>query len=130
MILIRYWPESINEEKFDKLSENLWSLASVKFFSCVIARDPSSVNTPGHYALVIVPIEKQGLAEDILRKQNYTEYIFHEEFIYDNHTKTQLSKNRFSLNNTSKYVQFCLSEGTYVGITNMLSIKMIILNFR
>jgi len=90
-----------------------------------MARDPSSVNTLGHYALVIVPIQKQGLAEDILRKRNYTEYIYDEQFIYDRNSKTQLSKiiqhqshhtllTRFSLRNTEKYVQFCLSEGTYV----------------
>jgi hypothetical protein len=90
-----------------------------------LARDSSSVNTLGHYALVIVPVQKQGLAEDILRKRNYTEFIFDEKLVNDNHSKTQLSKiiqhqshhtllNRSSLPNAAKYVQFCLSEGTYV----------------
>jgi hypothetical protein len=97
----------------------------MKLFSCVLARDPSSINTLGHYALVIVPIQKQTFAEDILRKRNYTEFIYDEPFIYDNNSKTQLSKiiqyeshhtllTRSSLRNTTKYVQFCLSEGTYV----------------
>jgi hypothetical protein len=87
-----------------------------------LARDSSSVNTLGHYALVIVPVQKQGLAEDILRKRNYTEFIFNEKLVNDSHSKTQLSKiiqhhtllNRSSLPNATKYVQFCLSEGTYV----------------
>ncbi len=125
MILIRCWPESNNDGKFDKLAENLWSLTSIKLFSCVLARDSSSINTLAHYALVIVPVQKQELAEDILRKRNYTEYIFDEQFVYDNNSKTQLSKiiqyqshhtllNRSSLHNITKYVQFCLSEGTYV----------------
>ncbi|CAF4186364.1 unnamed protein product, partial [Rotaria magnacalcarata] len=66
----------MNEGKFDKLAENLWSLTSAKLFSCVLARDPSSVNSFGHYALMIVPVQDQRLAEDILRKRNYTENIF------------------------------------------------------
>jgi hypothetical protein len=86
-----------------------------------LARDSSSINTLGHYALVIVPVQKQELAEDILRKRNYTEFIFDEKLINDSHSKTQLSKiiqhqshHRSSLPNAAKYVQFCLSEGTYV----------------
>jgi hypothetical protein len=102
-------------------------LTSTKLFSCVLARDPSSIHTLGHYALVIVPIQKQNLAEDILRKRNYTEFIYDEPFIYDDddHSKTQLSKiiqyeshhtllTRSSIQTTIKYVQFCLSEGSYV----------------
>ncbi len=121
MILIRCSPESNNDGKFDKLAENLWSLTSMKSFSCVLARDPSSA----HYALLIVPIQKQNLAEDILRKRNYTEYIFDQQFIYENQRNTQLAKiiqyqshhtllNRSSLTTRDKYVQFCLAEGTYV----------------
>jgi hypothetical protein len=122
---MRCWPESSNDGKFDKLAENLWSLTSAKLFSCVLARDPSSMNTLGHYALMIVPVQKQGLAEDILRKRNYTEYIFDEQLLSDSNSKTQLSKinryqshhtlpDRSSFHDSSKYVQFCLSEGTYV----------------
>jgi len=94
----------------------------MKLFSCVLAR---SDNNLSHYALVIVPIQKQGLAEDMLRKRNYTEYIFDEQLVYDNNSKTQLTKinqyqshhtlsPRSSLRSIAKYVQFCLSEGTYV----------------
>ena len=98
----------------------------MKLFSCVLARDPSSTHTLGHYALVIVPIQKQNFAEDILRKRNYTEFIYDEPFIYDDdHSKTQLSKiiqyeshhtllTRSSIRSVNKYVQFCLSEGSYV----------------
>ncbi|CAF5138184.1 unnamed protein product [Rotaria sp. Silwood1] len=75
IILIRCWPEASNEGKFDKLAENLWSLTSAKLFSCVLAQDHSSINSFGHYALLIVLIQTQRLAEEILRKRNYTEYI-------------------------------------------------------
>ncbi|CAF3693237.1 unnamed protein product [Adineta steineri] len=136
IILIRCWPESTNEGKFDKLAENLWSLTSAKLFSCVLARDPSFMNNNlGHYALIIVPIEKQTLAEDILRKRNYTEYIFNEQIIYENNSKTQLTKinqyqsyhtlsTRSSLHSIAKYVQFCLSEGTYIKIMPMGNIDV------
>ncbi|CAF1687980.1 unnamed protein product, partial [Rotaria sp. Silwood1] len=67
--------ESNNEGKIDKLAENLWSLTSAKLFSCVLAQDHSSINSFGHYALLIVLIQTQRLAEEILRKRNYTEYI-------------------------------------------------------
>ncbi|UJR13257.1 hypothetical protein I4U23_000278 [Adineta vaga] len=124
MILIRCWPESTNEGKFDKLAENLWSLSSMKLFSCVLARN-STILT--HYGLIIVPIEKQNFAEDLLRKRNYTEWIFHEQLLDDNHSQTQLTRiNQYqsqhtlsfeeSLRSISKYVQFCLQEGTYVTI--------------
>lgn len=74
---------------------------------------------------MIVPIQAQQLAENILHKRNYTEYIFDEQFILDNQSKTQLTKInqyqshhtlsvRSSLHISAKYVQFCLSEGTYV----------------
>ncbi|CAF1158075.1 unnamed protein product [Rotaria sordida] len=135
IILIRCWPESNNEGKFDKLAENLWSLTSAKLFSCVLARDPSYVNSFGHYALMIVPVQAQRLAEETLYKRNYTEYIFDEQFISDNNIKTQLSKInqyqshhtlsiRSSLPSITKYVQFCLSEGTYVRIIPMGNIDV------
>ncbi|CAF1259842.1 unnamed protein product [Rotaria magnacalcarata] len=127
IILIRCWPESMNEGKFDKLAENLWSLTSAKLFSCVLARDPSSVNSFGHYALMIVPVQDQRLAEDILRKRNYTENIFDANLFNDSDSKTQLQKInqhqshhslsiRNSFRSNAKYVQFCLSEGTCVRI--------------
>ncbi|CAF4163913.1 unnamed protein product, partial [Rotaria sp. Silwood2] len=136
IILIRCWPESSNEGKFDKLAENLWSLTSAKLFSCVLARNSSSINSFGHYALMIVPIQAQRLAEEILRKRNYTEYIFDDEqLISDSNSKTRLSKinqyqshhtlsARSSLPSVSKYVQFCLSEGTYVRIIPMGNIDV------
>ncbi|CAF0858776.1 unnamed protein product [Rotaria sp. Silwood1] len=136
IILIRCWPEASNEGKFDKLAENLWSLTSAKLFSCVLARDPSYINSFGHYALMIVPVQAQRLAEEILRKRNYTEYIFDDEqFISDSNSKTRLSKinqyqshhtlsTRSSLPSVVKYVQFCLSEGTYVRIIPMGNIDV------
>ncbi|CAF1157747.1 unnamed protein product [Adineta ricciae] len=121
MILIRCWPESTSEGKFDKLAENLWSMSSMKLFSCVLARDPTSLT---RYGLVIIPIEKQHLAEDLLRQRNYTEWIFNEQSIEENVSQTRIhqyqSQHTLSFNESvksiSKYVQFCLQEGTYVTI--------------
>jgi len=93
----------------------------MKIFSCVLARDPSSIQTLARYALVIVPIQKQNFAEELLRKRNFTELIYNEQIPTETETNQINSyqsqhafKNRSSFEQTNQYVQFCLSEGTYV----------------
>ena len=95
LILIRSRSNSINEEIFDQL-------LSMKLFTCVLARNPSLID---HYALVIVPIQKQNFAEELLRKRNYTQIIVEQ---LNNH----LTRSSFDYSN--KYLYFCASEGTYV----------------
>ena len=111
MILIRYCSESTNEAKFDRLAENLYSLTSMKLFTCILARDSSSIT---HYGLIILPIQKQLFGEDLLQKRNYTEFLHH----------NQTHSSRSSLDSSNEYVQFCASEGTYVRIVPMGNIDI------
>ncbi|CAF0733001.1 unnamed protein product [Didymodactylos carnosus] len=111
MVLIRCWSDE--NQKLDKLAENLWLLASAKLFCCVLAHDPNNIT---RYALCIVPIQKQKLAEDWLERRNYTERMYDE--IRLGQSQYQSMQHTFSDKSTDvrKYVQFCLSEGTYVSI--------------
>lgn len=111
MILIRYWSESTNETKFDRLAENLYSLTSMKFLTCILARDSSSIT---RYGLIILPIQKQLFGEDLLRKRNYTQFLH----------RDQIHSSRSSFESSNEYNQFCASEGTYVTIVPMGNIDI------
>lgn len=74
---------------------------------------------------MIVPVEKEQYAEEFLHKRNYTECIYDEQISYDSNSITQLPNiNQYQSHHSlsirtilpisSKYVQFCLSEGTCV----------------
>lgn len=78
----------------------------MKLFTCVLARNPTSIDTLIHYALIIVPLQKQNFAEDLLRKRNFTDFIVEQISSIDNQ--------RSSIDYSNKYVQFCASEGTFV----------------
>lgn len=93
----------------------------MKLFSCVLARDATILT---RYGLVLIPIEKQHLAEELLRQRNYTEWIFNEQSIEESFSQTRIhqyqSQHTLSFNESvksiSKYVQFCRQEGTYVTV--------------
>jgi hypothetical protein len=123
LILIRCWPEWNNDGKFDILAKNLWSLASKKCFSCVLARNCSVQQSLAHYALLIVSEDRQTFAEDFLRKRNYAEFSRQRSLIDGGkYRKEELANesehnllSRSSCHKIEKYTRFAVPEGTLVN---------------